>query len=115
MDNPVAITFIICLTVIVILSMYFKHIRIQREENNIHDEIIQLSNNQKEIAKFLFEGSVQSNPPPDRKFTIIDGYKKQFGENLLEENQNIVNGVITPVRNNRKKDRKLFSPKKRSE
>lgn len=83
---------------------------ISKKENNIHDEIMHISDNQTTNINTLCSNS-NTNPPSDvpPKTISLEQYKEEILNSEFEEYKLNRNGNSSPIRENRQKQRKQNS------
>lgn len=111
LNNTVAIIFIVCLTIIAILYLILRHLRKQKEEDDIHNEILDQNRTHKKIMQMYYSNQT-SIPPPNDNVIFFEKYKRTIESEILNERENVKYRSSSPVRNKKTNRIKSFYIKK---
>lgn len=112
LDGSVAIVFIICFMILAVLYLILRHLRKQKEEDDIHIEILDQNESHKKIMKMYYSNKTNI-PPPNDNVVFFEEYKKLVEKDILDEKKNMKYRNSSPVRDTKKRI-KSFHIKKRS-
>lgn len=101
-----AIVFIIFFFLFLLLSILLIYKYKCRKEENVHNEVLKISENQTINIKTLFSNANAYSPiDPAPDIIFLEQYKKKIFDSTFEEYKQNISGDLAPVRKNRYKKR----------